>query len=324
MKILLIIILTSFFSILHSQTVNGLELKDLDVNYLRIYGRANFTGTKMVVRFEFGQRVRFFDSKNRNVTDKDGKIITFNTMIDALNFISAYGYRLVQSYNTISGSTVYYHYIMEKIGLINNQGINKYSNNQNNHFNRMNDDKENKENIKKKEEEDVKSEKYSAEKQAAFEAYLKEKERKEAQDSKVELKKTKGESGLEKKLDKVDDFISNIGKKKNTDEKDQEKPKFESCSDCKGTGAVSETCTDKDCNSGTISKTCTSCSGKYSDGADECYKCEGKGCEYCDYDGKACGSCKKGIKKVKHAACNGTGKISKPCQVCGGKGQLSK
>lgn len=309
MKRILLIFLGVITSLnfLQAQSVNGIQLKELDVNYLRIYGRTNFTGTKMVVRFEFGQRVRFFDSKNRNVTDREGRRITFNTMIDALNFISAYGYRLVQTYNTVSGSTVYYHYIMEKIGLINNQGVNNYNNTQNNHYSRsINNDQESYEGNQSNDEE-----KYEVEEEKTF---------KERHEEKVAAAKKTFENisdAFKKKENKSETEIIQNSTETNTETEIK-------CSSCDASGSQKTTCKKDNCLKGKTTKMCSICNGNFADAETGCYKCEGIGCDYCGYDGKACDACKSGKKTTTHNHCKGTGKIIEQCSKCAGTGKIKQ
>ena len=46
--------------------------------------------------------------------DSKGKKVKFNSMIEALNFMSKNGYDFVQSYAFVSAGNHVYHYIMKK------------------------------------------------------------------------------------------------------------------------------------------------------------------------------------------------------------------
>jgi hypothetical protein len=86
---------------LKAQTINDIPVKDIDVNYLQIVGEARPLAAKPRVEIDFGQRTKMFSSgKDNTVRDEAGKIVKFNSMMDALNFFASYGFELVSSYVT--------------------------------------------------------------------------------------------------------------------------------------------------------------------------------------------------------------------------------
>lgn len=303
-KTLLAIICLAVFSGASAQYVNGMDLKDLDVNYLRIYGNTNFGGNKMIVRFEFGQKVGF-DHKNKNILDENGKRITFNTMIDAVNFMSSYGYRVIQTFTTVKGNAVYYHYIMEKIGLMDNKGVNSYNNTQNKHYNRI----KNNNTTSSSSSNSVEKEKTNTNKKE-----IKEKQK----------PKKKGGSFL----DKISGAFDKKEETPEVEEKTQAEPtkveEYTNCTTCKSTGKINIQCTSKVCSKGKIYATCSHCSGNYKNANAQCPKCQGTGCDYCDYDGKACPNCNQGQETKTHSQCNGTGILKAVCHKCNGSGKILK
>ena len=99
---------------LRSQTVNYIPLKDVDVEYVEIVGTSKFLSTKVTIDIDFGQRNKVWTGKDTQIKDVDGKRMEFNSMIDALNFMSANNYEFVQAYIvTISNQNVY-HYLLKK------------------------------------------------------------------------------------------------------------------------------------------------------------------------------------------------------------------
>jgi purine-nucleoside phosphorylase len=99
-----------------AQSVNGVLVKDINVKHIEIVGTAKVLSTKVKVALHFGQHDKAFSNKDTQVADKNGKPITFNSMIDALNFFSANGYALHQAYAVSVGNsgTAVYHYLMIK------------------------------------------------------------------------------------------------------------------------------------------------------------------------------------------------------------------
>lgn len=103
-KTLLIIILAMISSFTKAQTVNGVAIKDLNVEYVEIQGTAkNLMGTKVLISMDFGQK---FDWKDDLIRDENGQKMIFNSMIDALNFMSKNGYTFVDAY-AVQGIYIY-------------------------------------------------------------------------------------------------------------------------------------------------------------------------------------------------------------------------
>ncbi|MBL7722204.1 MAG: hypothetical protein JNK98_09455 [Chitinophagaceae bacterium] len=104
-----------FFSSLKSQSVNDIPIQDIDVEYIQIVGTSRLLSNKLTIEIDFGQENKFFSSdKDTRVKDAKGKNMIFNSMIDALNFLSANGYAFVQAYAFSVGNQNVYHYLMRK------------------------------------------------------------------------------------------------------------------------------------------------------------------------------------------------------------------
>ena len=99
----------------NSQTVNDIPLKDIDVDYVQIVGTSKLLSNKLTIEIDFGQENKLFSSdKDTRVKDVNGKNMIFNSMIDALNFMTKNGYEFVQAYAiTVSNQNVY-HYLLRK------------------------------------------------------------------------------------------------------------------------------------------------------------------------------------------------------------------
>ncbi len=102
---------------LNAQTVNGVPIEEIDSDYLEILGRVRGT-TKIAVEVDFGQGKKWSSNLTRVnvIKDENGKSIVFNSMIDALNFFSFFGYEFVNAYAHPVGMTeeVQYHYILRR------------------------------------------------------------------------------------------------------------------------------------------------------------------------------------------------------------------
>jgi len=97
-----------------AQTVNDIPLKEVDVEYIQIVGTSKLLSNKVTIEIDFGQENKFWSAKDTQVKDENGKLVVFNSMIDALNFMGKNGYEFVDAYTiTVSNQNVY-HYMMRR------------------------------------------------------------------------------------------------------------------------------------------------------------------------------------------------------------------
>lgn len=86
--------------------------------FCELLGVQKFLSTKVTVTVDFGQARNFF-SDNR-LTDENGNVIVFNSMVDAMNYMGALGWQFEQAYvvtlgNGSTGQNVY-HWLLSKEG----------------------------------------------------------------------------------------------------------------------------------------------------------------------------------------------------------------
>ena len=112
-KFFLPLITLLFSTVAFSQTVNDIPLKEIDVEYVQIVGTSKLLSTKLTIEIDFGQRTKFFSAgKETIVKDENGQKMEFNSMIDALNFMTKNGFEFVNAYAiTVSNQNVY-HYLL--------------------------------------------------------------------------------------------------------------------------------------------------------------------------------------------------------------------
>jgi len=111
--IFLFVVLLIFAFTLKAQTVNGIPIKDIDVEYVQIIGELKAFKTKLTIRIDFGQKTKIFSSGDESfIKDKDGQVLDFNSMIDALNFMSKNGFEFVTAYVSILDNQNIYHYLL--------------------------------------------------------------------------------------------------------------------------------------------------------------------------------------------------------------------
>jgi hypothetical protein len=97
-----------------SQTVNDKPMTEIDVEYVQIVGTAKLLSNKIRIQIDFGQEDKFFSSKDTQVKDENGKQMIFNSMIDAMNFMSKNGYDFVEAYAITVANQNVYHYLLKK------------------------------------------------------------------------------------------------------------------------------------------------------------------------------------------------------------------
>lgn len=97
-----------------SQTVNDIPIKDIDVQYIQIVGRAFNSARSFDIEIDFGQGTKLFSSKQARVKDENGKYIKFKSMVDALNLFCKNGYKFVTAFVNANADQPIYYYLLEK------------------------------------------------------------------------------------------------------------------------------------------------------------------------------------------------------------------
>lgn len=74
--------------------------------YCEIKGTERELSSKMKIIFDFGQNSSYNIWSNLNhkmeFVDNEGKVIDFNSMVDAMNYMSERGWKFLQAYSTIT------------------------------------------------------------------------------------------------------------------------------------------------------------------------------------------------------------------------------
>lgn|SRR5690554_1801351 len=114
-KLIISSILLMFSLSLFAQTVNDIPISEIDVEYIQIVGTSKVFSNKVAIGIDFGQNTKFFNPKKQTlIKNSEGKPLEFNSMIDALNFMSSNGYEFTQAYAFAVGNQNVYHYLMRK------------------------------------------------------------------------------------------------------------------------------------------------------------------------------------------------------------------
>jgi hypothetical protein len=113
-SLLTIFVMTFGISTIYAQTVNDIPIKEIDVEFVQIVGTSKLFSNKLTIEIDFGQENKFWSQKDTQVKDADGKKMVFNSMIDALNFMSKIGYNFINAHAITIGNQNVYHYLLQK------------------------------------------------------------------------------------------------------------------------------------------------------------------------------------------------------------------
>jgi len=114
MKNALLFIFLLFSSInLFSQEVIELDKSRAKEEYCMLLVSQKFLSTKVKIDVDFGQKMSFWKNTTA-VKDIEGKRKEFNSVIDALNYMSSEGWEFVNAYSlTVSDQNVL-HYVLKR------------------------------------------------------------------------------------------------------------------------------------------------------------------------------------------------------------------
>ncbi len=113
-KLLLTLIITISALAAKSQTVNGISLDKIDATYIDIVEYRKFVSDKVNILLDYGQRSHILYNEEQFVKDENGKDMEFNSIIDALNFLSTYGFEYIDSYVTVSKESSTCHFLLKQ------------------------------------------------------------------------------------------------------------------------------------------------------------------------------------------------------------------
>lgn len=114
-----LILLISFailsFSASFSQViVDEVDINNLDLTYIKLTGvNTSVFGVKYKIYVDYGQKVKMF--KAAKIKNSEGKNMKFNTMIDALNFMSKNGWKFVTYSETNVNGKIITAYLLERV-----------------------------------------------------------------------------------------------------------------------------------------------------------------------------------------------------------------
>ena len=96
-----------------SQSIGNKPLSELDAEYIEIEEISRLLSNIFFIKIDYGQKTKLFTGDDR-VKDENGFDKEFNSMIDALNFMSKYGYELSTVVTAVDVSAPIKRYILKK------------------------------------------------------------------------------------------------------------------------------------------------------------------------------------------------------------------
>ena len=80
--------------------------------YAELLGTHKILSTKVNVSVDYGQSRKWFS--NNFITDSEGKIESFNSMVDAMNYMGERDWEFVQAYVVTVGNQNVYHWLLKR------------------------------------------------------------------------------------------------------------------------------------------------------------------------------------------------------------------
>lgn len=84
--------------------------------YCELVGTGKFLSSKVTVKVDFGQSTSYWSGNSKQgLVDENGKSKEFNSMVDAMNYLGAFGWEFVQAYVVTENSNQnVYHWLLSK------------------------------------------------------------------------------------------------------------------------------------------------------------------------------------------------------------------
>lgn len=112
MKRLIIALIVFLLVCVDLKAQQSIELDSMQYLYCQLVGKGKFMSNKVTVIVDFGQINRLWS--DQRLRDENGKVITFNSMVDAMNWMGVRGWEFVQAYVITVGSQNVYHWLLKK------------------------------------------------------------------------------------------------------------------------------------------------------------------------------------------------------------------
>ena len=109
-SLLCLVMLVAFSWTSYAQPQSNENENKKSYMYCEIVGMTKFMSNKVNITLDFGQFNKF--GSDQRLRDEEGKPIVFNSMVDAMNWMGADGWKFMQAYAVTMGSTNVYHWLL--------------------------------------------------------------------------------------------------------------------------------------------------------------------------------------------------------------------
>ena len=84
--------------------------------YCEIVGTQKFLSTILIINVDYGQdkNIGFLKYLDSRIKADDGKVKSFNSMVDALNYMGESGWVFAQAYTVTISDTLVYHWLLKQ------------------------------------------------------------------------------------------------------------------------------------------------------------------------------------------------------------------
>lgn len=82
--------------------------------YCELTAQAKLFSRKVTVDVDYGEARKWISFKDTRMKDEEGKVKSFNSMVDALNFMGRNGWKLVNAFLVTESGTNVYHYVLKR------------------------------------------------------------------------------------------------------------------------------------------------------------------------------------------------------------------
>ena len=113
-KLLFILFILGTINQISSQTVNGLPVEDIPAKYVEIVATSKvFKLFQVTIYLDYGQIGKMNEIKKGHLIGDNGKPMSFNGVMGALNVLNQKGFNYISQYTVSSGGSNVYHLLLE-------------------------------------------------------------------------------------------------------------------------------------------------------------------------------------------------------------------
>ncbi len=82
--------------------------------YCEVIAMSKFLSRKVTIDVNYGEERKLFSFADTRVKDDAGKVKSFNSVVDAMNFMGQRGWILINAFPESTGNQSIYHYVFKK------------------------------------------------------------------------------------------------------------------------------------------------------------------------------------------------------------------